>query len=84
MRIVQLDCDLIRENGEIRMGFLEPAEDILNRRRDEEVLLFEPEFLAFEHIVVGIQNLGYVFRYRFCGDSLDIVAVIEVVEVKFA
>ena len=46
MGVVQLDRDLVRQVVQVRVIFGETAEDVLQRRADEEVLLLKPQFPA--------------------------------------
>ncbi len=62
MRVVKLDGDLVREVIERRIGFEVAAQDVLQRSRDEKVLLFEPQLLAHGRIVIGVEHLGYALR----------------------
>ena len=58
MRIVQLDRHFVGKAIKVFVGRQVTANDVLQRRGNEEVLLFEPQFLAFERVVVGIQDFG--------------------------
>ena len=54
----------------------------MERAADEEVLLLQAQFLAEIEAVVGVEDLGEVFRPDFAADGGDVVAGVEVFEVE--
>ena len=56
----------------------EAAEEVLDRGRDEEVLLLEAELLALGCVVVGVQHLGNLLSVLAVLDGLEEVALVEV------
>ncbi len=69
MRVVELDRSLAPEKREVLPSWsvlidhLEPADDVLTRRRAEHVLLTEPQLFALKIVVIGIQNSSDVLCY---------------------
>ncbi len=60
MRVVQLDGDLVRQRIQVRVMDREAAQDVLERRADEEILLLEPKLAAHLGGVVRVQHFGEV------------------------
>jgi hypothetical protein len=85
MGIVQLDSHLVGEIGKvIRMSLLVSTNDVLQGGGNEEVFLLQPQFLALEHVVVGVQNFRDGFRMDLVGNGLLVVSVIEVTQLEVA
>ena len=91
VRIVELDGRLVREAGKHRQALrriehlpalLVAAQDVLQGRRDEEVLLLEPEFLALKDIVVGVEDLGDVLGTGLGLDRPLVVTAVEIAQVE--
>ena len=91
MGIVELNGRLVREAGkhwqalrriEHLPALLVAAQDVLQRRGDEEVLLLEPEFLALKDVVIGVEDLGDVLRAGLGLDGPFIVTAVEVAQVE--
>ena len=91
MGIVELDGRLVREAGKHRQALLRiehlpallvAAQDVLQRRGDEEVFLLEPQFLALKDVVVGVEDLGDVLRACLGLDGPFVVAAVEVAQVE--
>ena len=78
MRVVELDGHLVGEFAEVLVRFPVPADDVLNRRRDEQVFLLEPKFLPQRDVVVRVERARDVLRERLPLDGPDVVAVVEV------
>ena len=82
VRVVQLDEDALRQAGEGQAVGPEAAQDVLDRAGDEEVLLAQPQLLALQDVVVGVEHLRQVLRQHLPFDRLDVGAAVEVVEVE--
>ena len=62
MRVVELDCDLVRQQIEAAVMLAVAAQDVLQRRAGEEVLLLKAKFPAGVGRVVRVQDAAQVFR----------------------
>lgn len=71
--VVHLERNLIRKCIPVVVALLVPPNDVLNRRGDEEVLLFEPQLLAFVCPVVRIKHRGKGLCPLFGQDGLRFV-----------
>src|SRR5262249_19228273 len=60
MRVVELNGDLVRQLVEVRMVRREAAENVLERRADEEILLLEPKLAAHLRRIVRVEDFGQV------------------------
>ena len=58
LRVVELYRDLLRKIAQVIVLPLVYPDYVLERRRDEEVLLLEPQELARVVVVVGVEELG--------------------------
>ncbi len=67
----------------IRYRFLYRRIMSCERGGDEEIFLLEAKLFSLEGIVVGIENLGDVFRKVLGVHGADVVAGVEVAEVEF-
>jgi hypothetical protein len=92
VRVVELDRDLLREaledpeaarRVEQVVALLVAADDVLQRGRDEEVLLSQAELLAREHAVAGIEDPADVLGSGARLDGRDVVALVEFPEIEF-
>ena len=84
MGIVEVNRGFFRQ---IRIGFVQlivTAKDILNRCRDEEILLTQTQLAARVGRVIRIQDAGHVLRVVFIFHRREVVALIEFTEVDFA
>ena len=50
--------------------------------RGEEVFLLETEFLPFDDVIGGVEDLGDGFRLHFLFNGADIVPLVEKLQVK--
>ena len=82
VRVVHLD-------GEVAMQLCQGpvlshlnAHNVLQAAGDEEELLGQPKFLAFEPVVIRIKNLRDVLRRNFIGHGADEISVIKRPEVE--
>eukprot|EP00047_Mylnosiga_fluctuans_P003292 m.228426 g.228426 ORF g.228426 m.228426 type:complete len:867 (+) comp11740_c0_seq1:45-2645(+) len=92
VRVVELDRALARElleGGALVLAVrgasaevLVAADDVLQRRRHEEVLLLEAQLLALEDVVVGVEYTRDVLSQIAVDDGLDVVAVVEVRQIE--
>ena len=57
MRVVELDGDFVGKRLEIVVMLEEAADDVVQRRGSEKVLLFQAKFPSGMVIVVGVQAL---------------------------
>ena len=83
MRVVQLHENLIGESLPSVAVRFEAPEDVLDRARNEEVLLLETKFLARGDRVVWIKNLGQVLGEHLVRDRFNVLAPVEVIQVEF-
>src|SRR5262249_20952263 len=58
------------------------ANDVLERGRDKEVFLSQPELTADEDVVVWIEHTADVLRAGARFDGADVVALVELVEIE--
>ena len=80
MGVVELDRDLVGE-GLDRAELLDVAADqVLQRGRDEEVFLAEPELLTGRRRIRRIKDAGNGLRPGQVGQGADMVAAVELVE----
>ena len=84
MGVIELDGDLVGELLECFMGLTVAADDVLQGRGHEEVLLFEPQFLSLEHVIVRVEYFGYDFRLVLVRHGQMVIAMIEIIEVEIA
>lgn len=84
MRIVQLNRDAFREEFPVAVvELLEAADNVLERRRAEEVLLLQAEDLSVHRRVVRVEDLRNRFGKFHVLDRGQIVAVVKVGEPEF-
>ena len=77
MCIVELDDTFAVEIAQVFIVIFHSADDVLQRCRNEEELLFEAQLLAFVVIVVGIQHPGDVLAHGRFQVRTDVIALIE-------
>ncbi len=78
MGVVDVDGYLIREDGPVfAVDLDEIPHGIAHGGGGEEILLLQPQLLAFVVIIVGIEHLGDDFRQLPLGHGLDVLAGIE-------
>ena len=65
------------------MLFLELPENVLNRGRDEKILLLQPQLASLGHFVAGIEDLGDVLAQDLGFDGAHVVALVKLLEVEF-
>src|SRR5262249_46268275 len=82
MGIVQLYRDHVRQSSDGFALQVEQPQHVLQRARDEEVLLSEAQTLACLRLVVWVKNLGQGFRFDLLVYRAVIVAVVEVREIE--
>ena len=80
MGIVELHRGLLRQAAELAVGRQMAVDQILQRGRDEEIFLAQPQLAARGALVVRIEEFADRFGARFLGDGADIVAGVEDVE----
>ena len=80
MRVIQLDRRLLGQGGDMAEGADMPAHEVLQRGRDEEILLPQPQFLAGRRRIGRIQHLGNRRRAHLIRQRIDMVAAVERVE----
>ena len=84
VRIIKLDRDHIGKLINSITGLFIPADDVLQCRGHEKILLLEAQFLAGDDIVIGVQYTRDVLGKGPVGDGPYVVAVVEIFQVKFA
>ena len=82
MGVVELHRDLGGQAAQLPVGGEMPLDQILQRGRDEEIFLAQPQFAARRALVVRIEEFADRFRARFLGDGAEIVAGVEDVELE--
>ncbi len=82
MRIVQLDAVHFMKALDGQSAADALAQHVLDRAGDEEILLLQAQTLAFQLLVVGVEDLGDRFRGDFLLDRAVIVPAVEIGEVK--
>ena len=74
MRVVELDHNLGGEGVPVLVAEPEPADDVAQRARDQEVLLLQAQLATGGRAVVGVEHLADVLRAH---DVLDRLAVLS-------
>ena len=82
MGVVELHRELFVEAAQGQALGAHDAQHVLQRGADEEVLLLEPQLLALQGFVVGVEDFGDVLQHRLAVDRAEVVAVVEAVEVE--
>ena len=80
MRIVELDRDLHRKAAELTVGGQVPFDQILQRGRDEEIFLTQPELASGRALVVRVQEFADRFRAGLLGAGAEVIAGVEDIE----
>ena len=80
--VVELDDDLVGECRPVGVAEPEPADDVPQRARDQEILLLEPQFPAGLRAVAGVEHLGEVLRAHLRLDGFRVPAGVEQVQVE--
>ena len=81
VRVVQLDAGGLREVLPRARGLLEAADDVLDGRGREEVLLLQPQLLPLGRVRVRVQHLADALVLLALGEHAPVVVVVLVVEV---
>src|SRR5262245_57295091 len=82
MRIVELNRESPREGRAWLAADFEQLQHVLQRARDEEVLLRKPQTFADLGLVVRVQHLREILRNDFVLDGRVVVARVEGLEVE--
>ncbi len=82
MRVVHLEDDLLVELFDIVMGLQILLDHGLQGSRDEEVLLFETEFLTLIILIIGIEDIADGPCQVFLLDGLLIIALIKGIQLE--
>ena len=80
--VVELDGHLIRQALDRRVLDRVAPEDVLDRGRDEEVLLLEPELLALGDVVLRIEHAGDGLGADLLLDRGHVITLVELGEVE--
>jgi hypothetical protein len=80
MGVVELHRDLARQAAELAVRGKMPLDQVLQRSRDEEIFLAQPQFAARRALVVRIEEFADRFGARLLGGGADIIALVEGVE----
>ena len=80
MGVVELHRGLLREDAQLAVGGKMPLDQILQRGRDEEIFLAQPQFAARGAFIVGIEEFADRLGAGFLGDRAEIVAGVEGIE----
>ena len=81
---VSLSCTaaFVREAAQLAVGGKVPLDQILQRGRDEEIFLAQPQFAARRALVVRIEEFADRLGARLFGAGADIVAAVEDIELE--
>ena len=82
MGVVELHRGLRRQAAQLPVGAEVALDQILQRGRDEEIFLAQPQFAPRRALVVRIEELADRFGARFLGAGAEIVAGVEDVELE--
>ncbi len=82
MRVVELDRHLVRELRNVAVLFKVAVDQVLQRRRGEEILLTQPKLLAGGRRVARIQDFRDRLRANLFGLRRDIIAGVEDIETQ--
>ena len=80
MGVVELHRDLGGEVAQLPVGSEVPLDQVLQRGRDEEIFLPQPQLAPRRALVVRIEEFADRFRARLLGDGAEIIAGVEDVE----
>ena len=79
--VVELDRRLVGQGGDVGMVRQVAADDVLQRRRGEEIFLLEAQLLAGLGGVVGVEDAADALGPHLLGHGLHVVAAVERFEV---
>ena len=82
MGVVELHRGLGGETAQLAVGREVALDQVLQRRRDEEIFLAQPQLAARRTLVVGVEEFADRFGARFLGAGAEIIARIENVELE--
>ncbi len=82
MGIVKLDNGFFRQRVEILMVAQEAGDDVLQGGTDEEIFLFQAQFLPRKGGIIRVEDFRQGFGFGLVLDRLDIIALIEFLQVK--
>ena len=80
MGVVELHRDLGGEVAQLPVGGEVPLDQVLQRGRNEEIFLPQPQLAPRGALVVRIEEFADRFRARFLGDGAEVIAGVEDVE----
>ena len=82
MRVVKLDRGLVGQVADMTERLDMSAHQVLQRRRNEEILLPQPQFLPGRRGVRRVQHLGDRLGLNLFGQRPGVVAVVERIQPK--
>ena len=82
MGVVELHGGLRRQPAQLPVGYQMALDQVLQRGRDEEIFLAQPQLAARRALVIRIQELADRFGAGFFRDGAEIVAGVEDVELE--
>ena len=82
MGVVELHRGLCRQAAQLSVGCEMALDQILQRGRDEEIFLTQPQLAAGRALVIRIEKLADRFGARLLGAGAEIVAGVEHVELE--
>lgn len=82
MGIVQLNGNLVGQEPEIGVFFLEAVEDIMDGCRSKKIFLLETQLLTLDNVVGRIEHLGDGFRLHLLFHGADVVSLVEELQVE--
>ena len=77
MRVVELDRGAVRQRSKIAVILQLAAQDVLQRRRDEEIFLAQAQLAAGRRVVARVQHLGDRLGAAPLRQGADMVAFVE-------
>jgi len=80
--VVEVDRGEVGQLPQVLARLAEPAKDVRDRAAHEEVLLLEPQLLALQRVVVGVEHLGDALGLRLALHRATVVAVVEHLKVE--
>ena len=69
MGVVELHRGLLRQAAQLAVGTEMALDQVLQRGRDEEIFLPQPELAARGALVVRVEEFADRFRARFLGEA---------------
>lgn len=84
MGIVELDGYLVRELVPGTLGLLEPADNVMQRRRHPEVLLLETQLLSSVEVVIRVEDGTDRLSSLLVRDRALVLSVVEFLEIELA